>query len=75
MSLYGAAPDARLTSTGVQLRAERDPHGDGRVYSIAFTATDAQGGSCSAEVRVEVPRHKGSPARDSAPPSYDSLGR
>ena len=68
-------PDARLASGGAQLRAERDPHGDGRVYSIGFTAVDAQGGRCIAEVRVEVPRHKGSPAGDSAPPSYDSLGR
>ena len=70
------APDARVTSSPdqVRLRAERDPQGDGRVYSIAFTASDGQGGVCEGTARVEVPRLPGRPSVDSAPPSYDSFG-
>jgi Tol biopolymer transport system component len=69
------APDARLESDGVvRLRAERSAHGDGRVYRIAFTATDVHGESCSGTVKVSVPRNGHKAAIDSAPPSYDSLG-
>jgi Tol biopolymer transport system component len=68
------APDAKLKGGGlVRVRAERSPHGDGRVYRIAFTATDEVGASCSGYVTVSVPRKKRKPAVDSAPPSYDSL--
>jgi hypothetical protein len=42
------------TSTA-HVRAERAGTG-GRVYHIAFTATDTAGGSCSGEVRVCVIR-------------------
>jgi Tol biopolymer transport system component len=59
----------------VRLRAERNPQGDGRVYRIAFTATDGRGGSCSGTATVGVPRHRKKPAVDSAPTSYDSFGR
>ena len=70
------APDAVLRGGGVlRIRAERNPRGDGRVYRIAFTASDDRGGSCSGEVAVSVPRNRRIPAVDSAPPSYDSLGR
>jgi dipeptidyl aminopeptidase/acylaminoacyl peptidase len=70
------APDARVTSKPdqVRLRAERDPQGDGRVYAIAFTVSDGQGGECEGTTEVEVPRHPGRQAVDSAPPSYDSFG-
>ena len=39
------APDARRTAAGdsVELRAERNPQGDGRVYRISFTAPTARG--------------------------------
>jgi hypothetical protein len=57
----------------LRVRAERDPRGDGRVYRIAFTASDGLGGSCSDTATVSVPRKKHKPAVDSAPPSYDSL--
>jgi hypothetical protein len=40
----------------VRLRAESRPHGDGRVYHLAFSADDGRGGSCSGEVSVCVPR-------------------
>jgi len=41
----------------VRLRAERSPHGQGRVYAVAFTAADASG-SCDGSVAVRVPRHR-----------------
>ena len=45
------------------VRAERTGQGrapgDGRVYHIAFTASDALGASCSGEVRVGVPHDQG----------------
>jgi Tol biopolymer transport system component len=64
----GAAPHS------VNLRAERNPKGDGRVYRVAFTASDGRGGACSGTAKVSVPRHKDDPAVDSAPPSFDSFG-
>jgi WD40-like Beta Propeller Repeat len=69
------SPDAALgpAANQVRLRAERDGAGDGRVYRIAFTASDGRGGACSGTARVSVPRKKRKPAVDSAPPSYDSL--
>ena len=42
------APDAVIQADGtVLLRAERANSGDGRVYHVAFTASDGYGGSCS----------------------------
>jgi hypothetical protein len=38
-----------------ELRAERDPNGDGRVYTIVYTATDARGNSASQTLLVTVP--------------------
>jgi Tol biopolymer transport system component len=68
------SPDAVNQGDGqLRIRAERNPHGDGRVYRIAFTATDGRGGSCSGTAKVSVPRKKRKPAVDSAPPSYDSF--
>ncbi len=58
----------------VRLRAERDHRGDGRVYRIAFEATDARGESCAGTTTVAVTRKKKVAAVDSAPPSYDSFG-
>jgi Tol biopolymer transport system component len=70
----GASDAASGPGSGqVQVRAERDGGGDGRVYRVAFDASDGRGGTCSGTVEVSVP--KGSrPAVDSAPPSYDSFG-
>jgi dipeptidyl aminopeptidase/acylaminoacyl peptidase len=70
------APDAIDTRTPneVRLRAERNRRGDGRVYWVAFEATDSFGASCSGRAMVDVPRRRGVPAVDSAPPSYDSFG-
>jgi uncharacterized protein len=40
----------------VRLRAERSLSGDGRVYTILITATDAAGGAAAEQVTVTVPR-------------------
>jgi uncharacterized repeat protein (TIGR01451 family) len=69
------SPDATIGSGGAfQVRAERSGQGDGRVYRVAFTATDGLGGECSGVGRIGVPHDQGGrPAPiDSAPPSYDS---
>jgi probable HAF family extracellular repeat protein len=55
--------DARL----VQLRASRDAAGDGRVYSIHFTATDGGGNSTPGTCQFTVPRLRHHPAVDSGP--------
>ncbi|HEX6256466.1 MAG TPA: ExeM/NucH family extracellular endonuclease [Euzebyales bacterium] len=50
------APDARgVGESTAEVRAERVGDGNGRVYTIGFTATDAFGGSCTGEVTVGVP--------------------
>ncbi len=69
-------PDARRVSAPdeLELRAERNPMGDGRVYRIRYTVFDGRGGSCRGVALVSVPRHRDEPAIDSAPPSYDSFG-
>ena len=69
------SPDATIGSGGAfKVRAERAGTGDGRVYRVAFTATDGLGGECSGVGRIGVPHDQGGrPAPiDSAPPSYDS---
>jgi Tol biopolymer transport system component len=73
----GSQPDARLGDTPdtVRLRAERDVRGDGRVYRIEFEVADGHGGTCTGTAAVGVPRRRNLAAVDSAPPSYDSLGR
>jgi len=69
------SPDARRTSRPrhVQLREERAPGGNGRVYRIDFTVTDSGGASCEGRVKVSVPRHANRPAVAS-PPYVNSLG-
>ena len=67
------APDARLgNGDQLDLRAERSPQGDGRVYQIVFRASDGRDGACTGEARVEVPRHRGRPTVES-PGEYDSM--
>jgi hypothetical protein len=41
-----------------QVRAERSGLGNGRVYRIAFTASDGKGGSCTGSVTVGVPHDR-----------------
>jgi hypothetical protein len=72
----GASRDAQQAGNAsqVRLRTERHPGGDGRMYRIAFQASDGTGGSCAGTATVFVPRHKRATAVDSAPPEYDSFG-
>ena len=58
----------------VYLRAERRNGRDGRVYRVAFIASDFYGAHCSGTGTVSVRRKADRPAVDSAPPSYDSFG-
>jgi WD40 repeat protein len=48
---HGSSPNQ------VQLRAKRDPRGDGRVYTIEFEVDDGQA-DCTGEVLVTVPRRR-----------------
>jgi hypothetical protein len=58
--------DGGLTTPSTAwVRAERMGGGDGRIYEIFFTATDANGASCTGAVRVGVPHDRHRPARDS----------
>jgi hypothetical protein len=50
-------PDgAGIGTSTAQVRAERSAQGDGRVYTIYFTASDGAGGSCQGSVTVCVPK-------------------
>jgi hypothetical protein len=50
----------------IQLRAERDGGGDGRVYTITFKVTDSSGNVGTATAQVTVPKSQGGgPAIDS----------
>ena len=69
------APDATIGSGGgFAVRAERAGTGDGRVYAVAFRATDGLGGQCTATLDVGVPHDQGngSVPVNSAPPWFDS---
>jgi hypothetical protein len=61
------APDGFFLGDKTLLRAERRGHGDGRVYHVAFTASDGAGQTCSGEVRVCVPHDRGRPCVDGGP--------
>jgi hypothetical protein len=66
------APDGQgVGATTAAVRAERTGSGDGRVYAIAFSASDGNGGTCSGEVRVGVPHSFEDIALDSGQ-SFDS---
>jgi hypothetical protein len=53
-------PDALGIGTStVQLRSDRDGRGDGRVYRVAFEASDGNGGVCTGTVAVCVPHDQG----------------
>jgi hypothetical protein len=54
------SPDGFGVGTSqTQIRAERSGTGNGRVYTISFTATDGKGGTCSGQVKVGVPHDQG----------------
>ncbi len=65
-------PDGDGVGTAsAQLRAERDGGGDGRVYTVSFTATDPSGASADGSVTVCVPHDQGGGCVDSGQ-AYDS---
>jgi hypothetical protein len=67
-----ACPDAYgVGMPSAQLRAERSGLGNGRVYTIFFTASDGNGGSSQGSVKVCVPHDAGSSCADDGP-SFDS---
>jgi hypothetical protein len=70
-------PDGAGVGTGTaQVRAERagtpKAPGDGRVYHVAFSASDGQGGTCTGSVKVSVPHDKRGSAAVDGGPLYDS---
>lgn len=53
-------PDAvGIGTAGTSVRADRDGKRDGRVYHIAFEASDGNGGVCTGTVTVCVPHDQG----------------
>jgi uncharacterized repeat protein (TIGR01451 family) len=69
-----ACPDAYIppASPTAYVRVERSGTGNGRVYTIYFTASDGRGGSCQGSVRVSVPHDAGGVAAIDDGPLYDS---
>ncbi len=64
-------PDALWTGgPSVQLRAERDPAGNGRVYRVNFSATDGRTGFCRGTVTVCVPHDQARACVDDGPAYY-----
>ena len=67
-----SSPDAAVSGNDILLRSERAGAGDGRVYTVYFTARNAQGGQCTGTVKVTVPRNVHEPAVE-GPELYDSF--
>ena len=61
------------TLSPLAVLADRDGAGDGRVYTIQFSASDGRGGTCAGAVKVCVPHDQGSdvPCVDEGP-TYSS---
>jgi len=68
-------PDAVIVDGAAQVRHERSARGNGRVYTIWFTADDGQGGTCAGAADVCIP-HDGGPGRPCIKDNrvVDSLG-
>ena len=64
-------PDGVIVGDTVQLRAQKDQQGNGRVYEISFEADDGKGGTCTDSVNVVVPKNKKTSAVDDRQ-GYDS---
>jgi hypothetical protein len=71
----GCGDGAGVGTEMASVRAAFDGAGDGRVYSIGFTAMDASGGECSGTVAVCVPHDRGgSDTCVDQGPLFDSTG-
>lgn len=67
------APDGKGVGTATaSVRSEREGGGDGRVYHITFTASNAEGGACTGTVKVGVPKSQGHGAPVDGGALYDS---
>lgn len=64
------APDCK----SVQLRAERQGGGNGRVYTITFKVSDAEGNTTTATAKVTVPKSQGNNAAIDDGPVYTKTG-
>ena len=61
-------PDAEGVGTATaSVRAERRGSGDGRVYTLTFTATDEAGATCQGSVQVCVPKSSQGSCVDGGP--------
>lgn len=58
---HATCPDATLSGGAASVRRERSGSGNGRVYTIEFTATDGKGGVSQGSAEVCIP-HGGSPS-------------
>ena len=57
---FRMCPDGTGVGTDTaSVRAERAGNGNGRVYTIDYTAADDKGATCSGDVTVSVPKSKG----------------
>jgi hypothetical protein len=67
-------PDAKGVGTSTaKLRAERDGQSDdGRVYHVAFKASDTEGAKCTGEVTVCVPHDQSNPVCVDHGPLFNS---
>ena len=72
------SPDAKSgpSSDKVYVRAERSGKGNGRVYRIAFSASDGRGGTCNGTATVGVPHDQGKKKNQpvDSGQSYNSFG-
>lgn len=64
------SPDGTLTP--LQVRVERSGTGSGRVYRIAFEASDTDGASCTGTLTVCVPHDQDHPSCVDDGPEHDS---
>jgi CSLREA domain-containing protein len=61
-------PDAQGFGTATtSVRAERSGQGNGRVYTLSFTASDEQGATCQGSVKVCVPHSSNGTCVDNGP--------
>jgi uncharacterized repeat protein (TIGR01451 family) len=69
-----SCPDAYIPPDGstAYVRAERSGGGNGRVYTIYFTAADGRGASCQGSVKVSVPHDAAGVAAIDDGPRYNS---
>lgn len=67
--------DGGIEANGTKawVRSERTGSGDGRVYLLGFTATDAAGANCTGTIRVDVPHDQSGAPAVLSPGRWNSL--